>query len=1105
MQLINGENIVDIPYMIFKLTKPNKNVFKFKKKCDYVYIGITSVYISRVDRTLIEDENWRLRFTKFISNLYTKIQQFSHIIYNIKDEIRLVFSVRAISLHVNILKQQLISSRMSILKTFKAFYPQMEFKSITNLDVLKLIDTSYICAGIVKILPSDDDNKEELLRIIQQQNSSIIFDNYERISNESMNVIIDSINNLISKYKSGAIQTETFSTSTPLMASTLLGTSLGITKSIGNNRAQTRSESNTNGHTISVGKRSGISIKDWDRSNLVEIKQTEHNIQNMRSFESFSNYEISKLSLSELERMKNQGTISTAAYLRLYASIEAQAHAGIDTMYGGGGIEARAGIEGGLDTRAENIHQVSSDSITEKMNEAGQRNEAGINNENIRGSSVEVTEHRYAGKFYSENNSIINSQSSNKTNSEGVSETVGLTWGQTKSDRKTISFSGTSGVVESNTIMRQVVQEGHLHIIDILLARRFEYEIGLGLGGYMNTGIILSKDKLQLTDAISGLISAYTFDRQYIKPIFISTIYDKELVSILRQYVLFQKVFAVKNWEHPIGGIEGYFTSIPVFAHQITSKIRPPLQEIPGIIVEEENIPEYPQYKTKGNIKLGRSLYLGSLTNNRILFDNRKNVHIGIFGKTGFGKTVSCLQMISQLMEQGNKLFILDPKGCGDYLYLYDIAENSDNLLYFTFKRSTEGHRPITPFKLDLLRPIPGFAFIEWLKIFLDSLVGAYGLRDRSRMVLQDLVLNYKKINKISPTLSELKLLIEDYLEHAKIDRDYETRDNLNRILLRIKNFIDFYGDFFDILPNTGVKLEDIFDNYSVILELGDLTDQDDLTFISIFLSNILFNYRKRFPLKSKKQYIVLEEICSIIPKDNDYTGTALVRKILSRIVRESRIFGLRLIFLNQLVAEFRKEIPEILSNIDCYILHRLDPRDDRQILGGLFGWQDSSIKSYKVENLRHILRLKVGEVIYRSKEIDAPMHVKIIPDFSLFLEPDFQYAINISKKYLEEQNLVCQETDVPSNQNDQNNTNNEHTKFNMKIEKEKIFKILSALIKGNESLNKIIKNTELNNEEIMEALDYLTNNNYVRQYEKKYIPTPNGISLFNLLKNLEK
>ncbi|MHA1250916.1 MAG: helicase HerA domain-containing protein, partial [Candidatus Helarchaeota archaeon] len=1027
--------------LILRVKSPTPKFIGVKKKLlkkmniKECYVGLSGVIIKKVDNILLKEEGYK-RLTGFITTLYKNFVQVSQVYFSIGSNINILYGIRLIDLELNELLKKLKIKTNLLHAIIRATFPQM-WTVYPSQEELMYLTSEMQYAAVIKLMPSYDgsENKQQLLRQLQNK-SVIIYDIYQRVSKNSLYDTIEKFNTLINKLKDNLQYTEIFSSSTPLIFGLNLGSMLGDSRSIGRTRGFSNLRSEARGMVQTESNTNGLNIRNWDRSNLVEYQRVLKDQYDLnKNYDSYTPLEVQQNSLSEGTNSYTSGKLAAGVYAKVWA----KGTAGFQMGGTGAEVGAEAGAQISADIEMGNESNVQTEHCNtyrvESVNDAWTR-------ESVQGSGYREVEHSYSGRFYNEITSRTESMAHSNMVQEGSSVSAGISRTDSMTHRNSITLMGSTGVVESQSIINMRFEVSREETISFLISRREMYKSSIDMGAFMNSIIILSSDRESLDQIIGALQSAYVSENQIIKPVlhFITSKEDDPnlFMNVLTHGTL-QKCFLARSERHPIGGLEGYLYSLTLNAKQMATKLMPPREEIEGILVDIENIPIYPVIKTDGNVKLGISLLYGKETEVEATFDNDKNTHIGIFGKTGFGKTISCLQIVSQLMEQGDRFFILDPKGSGDYLYLYDIVDNSDDLLYFTFKRNPEDHSPIVPLKLDLLRPLPGFSFIEWLKLFLDSLVGAYGLRDRSRMVLQDLILNFKKLNKIHPTLSELKLLIEDYLENAKIDRDYETRDNLNRILLRIKNFIDFYGDFFDILPNTGIKLEDLFDNHSVIMELGALTDQDDLTFVSIFFSNALFNYRKRFPLKDKKQYLVLEEICSVIPKDENYTGTVLVRKILSRIVRESRIFGLRLIFLNQLAAEFRREVPEMLSNIDCYILHRLDPRDDRQILGGLFGWQDSSIKSYKVENLRHILRLKVGEVIYRAREMEAPMHVRITPEFPLDLVPDFEFGANMTRKYLEkvektkfERRLKNRTEKVNVQTGQQNNTGHDHQDSNV-------------------------------------------------------------------------
>ncbi|MBD3230163.1 MAG: DUF87 domain-containing protein [Candidatus Lokiarchaeota archaeon] len=988
----------EVPYIIYKVSNPNKKIFRFKKRYPSIYIGITGFSIKRVDYDLIKDEYWREKYTKLMARLYNRMEQFSQITYSINEEIRIIFSFQEMALDVEYLKEKLSIIKESMMGSILDFYPQMVLKDLTVIDVKKILFQPS-CAAIIKIMPNPEfDSKQVLLRTIQK-NNTIIFDNYEKISNDTLHNTIDRYNDLISDFKTDALTTENFVASTPFMISALLGNTMGKSVSEGLSKSFSKMESNSEQESRTVGNTKGTNIQDWDQSSLEVHKTIDSNFKSMRKYDSFTPEEINNLTVAKLRELKLNKSISTDTYVKLYTRIQG----GFSYM----GNEAVAGVEGGFEA-----HFNTKLDSTRGLDIAEQRQQRFTSVEGAwedgktlqRGS--ENVKYSYEGQYITRNQSETESLGSSKSLSRGRTNTEGVTSNQSHSEQRSFSMSGTAGSVRSEAIVRQAIKEGNLQVVDILSSRRGDYEMAIGLGAFMNSMLVLSDDPDRLEDIIASVNASFCSEFQINKQTYVSRIFDPEFIEILKPYCLFEKSFTVKNRKHPIGGIEAYHTILPVFSHQIISKLHPPLEEIPGIIVELENVPVYPQLETDGDIEMGNLLFLGKQRNKKVYFSSRKNHHIGIFGKTGFGKTITSIQIIKQLIDKGYNALIIDPKGAGDYLKLYNIVKNPEQLLYFTFKKDPISHEAVAPLQIDLLRPPKGFEYKEYLKMFLDCFFGSYGLQDRSRMVVSDLILTFRSKKGRHPSLSEILEILKEQQNQAREKHEFDVVKNLNSIIIRIHSFIQIYGDFFDIKPNTGIYMENLLDNYTVILEINNMDDKQDITFITVFLSTLLYKYRKMYKLRDKYHYLIWEEIGSIFPRTEDSTADVLYRKI-GEIMEQSREYNLRIIYCNQMAADFQEKLSTVLGQIDVNFIQRLSPRDDRNVLGGLFGWQDANLRGYGVEKLRHLFRLRLGESIFKSKELLDPIHIKIIPSFPLHQDIDYESITEGTKRWLKKNNYL--------------------------------------------------------------------------------------------------
>lgn len=283
--------------------------------------------------------------------------------------------------------------------------------------------------------------------------------------------------------------------------------------------------------------------------------------------------------------------------------------------------------------------------------------------------------------------------------------------------------------------------------------------------------------------------------------------------------------------------------------------------------------------------------------------------HIGIFGRTGSGKTNVGFLIVKNLIDRNKPFLIFDWKR--NYRDL--LSQGNKDIQVFTIGRD------VSPFHFNPLVPPQGTLPTVWLKKLIEIMCHAYFLGEGVAYLLQkaiDSVFREKKVYEGSsnyPTLSDVKEWLENYRVKG---REGQWMDSAIRVMGTL-----CYGEMGKVLnAKSAISVNDILKR-NVIFELDALTDADKIFFIE---SLILWIHHFRLQEESREKFkhaIVIEEAHHVLLRKKQSRES-----IMDVILREIRELGESLILLDQHPSLI--SIPS-LGNTNCTIAmslkHRLD------------------------------------------------------------------------------------------------------------------------------------------------------------------------------------
>ncbi|MFB0562957.1 MAG: ATP-binding protein [Candidatus Lokiarchaeia archaeon] len=288
--------------------------------------------------------------------------------------------------------------------------------------------------------------------------------------------------------------------------------------------------------------------------------------------------------------------------------------------------------------------------------------------------------------------------------------------------------------------------------------------------------------------------------------------------------------------------------------------------------------------------------------------------HVGIFGRSGSGKTNVAFIIVLNLLRKNKPFLIFDWKR--NYRDLRSIIPRRE-ILVFTVGRS------VSPFYFNPLIPPAGSPPKIWLKKIIEIMAHAYFLGEGVSYLLQKAIDSvyrefgvYEGNPGIYPNLSDVKSWLENYRVKGREASWMESA-------LRAVGVLCF-GEVGNVL-NQRVNLPMIeFLKKNVILELDALTNSDK-TFLIESLLLWIHHYRMAEGKRERLKHIIMIEEAHhiLLRRKQEIMGEEAVTDIILREIRE---LGESIILIDQHPSLISKPA---LGNTYCTIAMNLKHRSD--------------------------------------------------------------------------------------------------------------------------------------------------------------------------------
>ncbi|MBD3339859.1 MAG: DUF87 domain-containing protein [Candidatus Lokiarchaeota archaeon] len=324
-------------------------------------------------------------------------------------------------------------------------------------------------------------------------------------------------------------------------------------------------------------------------------------------------------------------------------------------------------------------------------------------------------------------------------------------------------------------------------------------------------------------------------------------------------------------------------------------------------------------------------------------FDNGLNgvgeaYHIGIFGKTGSGKSVLAKMMITAYSKHKNmSIFILDPQG------EFSSELTSNNKLRKLIEKEIEKN-----IKIYTLHNL----VLDYSDVLLQELLIASGFFDKLKIVFEDhmvrfvdeilIALNYEEegsatCRAIKPwefsTRECFKIvwsLLADEIFLQKIIFTKEPRERVKNAWLSL-NEVEMYKIWAGVTnlfsydrENETIQLTRLFEKTSngnplIVIDLSSREKPEDLLWndkiqkiaINQFLSKITNQAQAKFKKGGNiNSLVVIDEAHRLAPRGKIEDGyVEKIRRVFIDAVRTTRKFGLGWMFISQTLSSLHKEI----------------------------------------------------------------------------------------------------------------------------------------------------------------------------------------------------
>ena len=512
-----------------------------------------------------------------------------------------------------------------------------------------------------------------------------------------------------------------------------------------------------------------------------------------------------------------------------------------------------------------------------------------------RGTTRSVSEGASIGEVYGE----ASGETTVKSRTRGYSVSEGGVW----------NVGAIPGVTMAYSTRR--IDEAKRTVYELLSVEKQRLLETLSSGGFHVQAVILGSRKA--VEAAKALIlGSYTPTKPWPEPLYVVE-GDEELLLAARTLSLDYR----RENGHPVRAyrVVNLYTST-----ELAALTHPPRVQVKGVEVVAENVPEFslPE-KDSWDIELGWAISHETLAPSaRWGFDLEELGHIGVFGASGSGKTVTAINLAYQASAKGFRVVVIDWKY--EWRRLLK-AVKGKRAFYALYEQ--EG---LPKLNWNPLRPPRRVHWREWMRVVLEWFVATYGLGSRSLAVLRKHLWNLYK--KMEPTAyPSFRDLYESILRERRVEgkkASFERLDVYDKILDRLWPYAE--GDLAELFGrDCETDIVDIvLGNSFVDFEAGGMSDTDKPFILSLIVF-ALYYYAKHNGPYGRPVLLVVEEAHQVafnVREKPSAEAVNITEDIWGKLAAEGRAFNLYGVFIVQYPSRLN---PMILANLMATITFRLN------------------------------------------------------------------------------------------------------------------------------------------------------------------------------------